>query len=220
MSGIPTINIVNESSVLSDADVATAVAALQKQVSIDFKPHWGQSAKLVIADSVKSINWGLVLLDDSDQAGALGYHDLTAGGYPLGKVFAKTDLDYGYNWTITTSHELLEMLADPWIDRTVQVGSSTFYALEVADACEADMYGYDIDGVAVSDFVFPHWFSGAVHGHCDFKGHISNPHQLLSGGYIGVWTPSTGWTQKFADGAPQSRRLRLRQKKTLYRSTR
>ena len=34
----------------------------------------------------------------------------------------------------------------------------SLYAYEVCDACEADQFGYDIDGVLVSDFVFPSWF--------------------------------------------------------------
>ena len=32
----------------------------------------------------------MLVLDTSDQAGALGYHDVTPQGLPLGKVFAKT----------------------------------------------------------------------------------------------------------------------------------
>jgi hypothetical protein len=32
-------------------------------------------------------SWWLVMLDDSDQAGALGYHDLTSDGLPLGNIF-------------------------------------------------------------------------------------------------------------------------------------
>jgi hypothetical protein len=31
--------------------------------------------------------WWLVFLDNSDQAGALAYHDLTNEGLPLSKVF-------------------------------------------------------------------------------------------------------------------------------------
>lgn len=218
---IPTVDVVNESSVLTDDEVEGVLEAFHVQVTEQFKLHWGQSCRFVQRSAVQKGNWGLVLLDDSDQAGALGYHDLTSAGYPLSKVFAKTDQQYGYNWTVTASHEITEMLADPWVDRTVQVGSQTFYALEVADACEADEYGYQINGITVSDFVFPRWFSGGVHGRYDWADHIDAPHQLLFGGYIGVWTPSNGWTQKFADTGPTSRRLDLRRRRgRLVRSTR
>jgi len=42
-----------------------------------------------------------------------GHHDLTPDGLPVGKSFAGTDKHFGHSWTVTASHELLEMLADP-----------------------------------------------------------------------------------------------------------
>ncbi|UIF89492.1 hypothetical protein KAF44_29135 (plasmid) [Cupriavidus necator] len=45
--------------------------------------------------------WWLVILDDSDQANAYGYHDVTNDGLPLGKVFAKADMLNNKKWTIT-----------------------------------------------------------------------------------------------------------------------
>ena len=54
------------------------------------------------------------------------------------------------------------MLADPEMDLTVFVQSDaqtwTLYNYEVCDACEADQFGYEINGTLVSDFVFPAWF--------------------------------------------------------------
>ena len=64
-------------------------------------------------------------LDDSDQASALGYHDMTSEGLPLGKVFGTTNLKFGTNWTVTASHELLEMLGDPSINLTVFIQSNS-----------------------------------------------------------------------------------------------
>ena len=75
------ISVINESTVLADTDVAPVVAALQKQVSNDFRPIWGTDATLTIVPKGTQPaggSWWLVLLDDSDQANALGYHDLTA----------------------------------------------------------------------------------------------------------------------------------------------
>jgi hypothetical protein len=42
-------------------------------------------------------------------------------GFPIGKVFAASDLKAGTSWTVTASHELLEMLGDPNINLTVFV---------------------------------------------------------------------------------------------------
>src|SRR5437899_3606494 len=142
------IAVLNPSTVVPDADVKAALPAFQSQVSDDFAPVWGIDASLRFLPSGSKPaagEWWLSILDDSDQAGALGYHDLTKEGLPLGKVFAKSDIDNGYIWTVTASHELLEMLGDPDINLTAFVqktnDSGRLYAYEVCDACEADKFG-------------------------------------------------------------------------------
>lgn len=201
------IAVINKSTVVkNDSQLVKVVAALQKQVSRDFAPAWGIDAdlRLVAPNSKPAANeWWLVILDNSDQAGALGYHDITSKGLPLGKVFAKTDLTYGEDWACTASHELLEMLADPTINLTVfeenTANGGVLYAYEVCDACEDEKFAYKIDGVLVSDFVYPAWFeSFRKTGQFDFMKKISKPLQLLSGGYIGMYNIKNGggWTQK------------------------
>jgi hypothetical protein len=214
LSTLINISIINASTVLSDAEIRPVVDALQKQVSNDFRPAWGIDAKLNFVPGTTtppSGAWWLAILDDSDQAGALGYHDLTSEGLPLGKVFAGTDLKYGYTWSVTASHELLEMLADPNINLTVLLQNSetagTLYAYEVCDACEADGDGYDIGAVRVSDFVFPSWFEDfRAEGSTQFDqtNRIQSPLQLLSGGYIGAFdvTAGSGWHQVTAEKLP------------------
>ena len=88
------------------------------------------------------------MTDNPDQAGALGYRELTSRGTPLGKVFAGLDLQSGASWTVTLSHELLEMLADPWIDWCAQGEDEKIYALDAGDAVEADRMGYEDPGSA------------------------------------------------------------------------
>src|ERR1051326_6400732 len=171
----------NKSSVLTDAEVQAAIPALQHQVSYDFKPYWNEGARLVWVPSGSSPptgagSWLLSILDDSDQAGALGYHDVTADNTPLMKVFAKTDRDNNLSWTVTASHEILETLADPWINSAWQTSNTEFVALEVGDPVEADELGYTIDGVLVSDFILPAWFvSGLKVPKYRVAGHLHGP---------------------------------------------
>lgn len=207
------ISVINSSTVVSDADVAAAVPDLQTQVSRDFAPAWGIDAAVSFIPKGKKPpagSWWLVVLDNSDQAGALGYHDLTNDGLPLSKVFAGSDKQYGYNWTITASHELLEMLADPDINLTVFVQSSNkagvLYAREVCDACEADALGYKIGNTSVSDFVFPSWFESfrkAKSTTFDQQKHLTKPFELAAEGYIGAFdvTAGSGWQQIQPSGA-------------------
>lgn len=200
------IAIINASTVVEDAELAACVKALQKQVDNDLVPAWGVPAELRFVPKGQGPlpgEWWLAILDDSDQAGALGYHDLTNDGLPISKAFAGSDIKYGVSWTVTVSHELLEMLIDPNINLTVfDLGpfGARLYAYEVCDACEADEFGYEIDGILVSDFVYPAWFeSFRKPGSTEFdhKGHITQPFELLKGGYIGVndITSGLGWSQ-------------------------
>lgn len=227
------IYVTNESTVLSDAEVADALTAFQKAVSDDFKKYWNAGATLhFIADPLPTTttSWTIRILDDSDMAGALGYHDVTANFTPTALVFAKTDRDYGYDWAVTFTHELFEMLADPHIARAEQATNTRFYALEVGDPCEDDSYAYpkmSAGGriVMISDFVTERWFDPTLPaGPFDFKGYIHKALGVLPGGYA-QYHDANGWHQvgpggaqmaleegdpRFRDRTPHPQRLRGR----------
>ncbi|HJU18987.1 MAG TPA: hypothetical protein VJ770_21235 [Stellaceae bacterium] len=203
-----TVAIVNQSSIVADTAMPAVVDALQRQVHEHFAPAWGIDAalNLVARDAMPDPTWWrLVILDDSDQADALGYHETTASGLPQGLVFARTTQEDGEKWTVTASHELLEMLADPEINLTVFVQDSDesgrLYAYEVCDAVES--VAYPIDGVPVSDFVLPSYFEPGTAGATpaapfDYCQQLTMPlPSLLPGGYIGMYQVGmgAGWTQ-------------------------
>jgi hypothetical protein len=186
-----TIAVVNQSTAAAQSDLAPVVAALRKQVEEDFWPAWGIDAELdLIAHgaAAPATAWQLVILDDSDQAEALGYHETTAAGLPLGKVFARTTMRDGGQWSVTASHELLEMLADPEINLSVFVQNTT----------------YAIDNVLVSNFVLPRYFEPGTAGATpaapfDFLKQLAMPlPAMLPGGYLSVFQvggQSQGWQQ-------------------------
>lgn len=181
-------------------DLAALMAALQTQVTRDFAPIWGIDCKLSIQTAPRTGVQRLLFLDDTDQADALGEHELTPDGLPQGKVFVQTTLRDGENPTVTASHELLEMLVDPNIDQVVRRGLRA-EAKEVADAVEET--GYAINGIQVSNFQTPAWFE--LHDRSlpmgtnkyDFLGLCTHPWQILKGGYMSVLEPSGEWTQVF-----------------------
>jgi len=206
------VEVINASTVLTDEKVKSVLPALQTQVHRDFAPVWGIDAHLNFVGKGANPNprsWHLTILDNSDQAGTLGYHDMTEQGLPLGKVFAATDMQNGNAWTATASHELLEMLADPEINLTVLIqknqSQGLLYAYEVCDPCDPDNYGYKIDGILVSDFLYPTWFElfhqpGITQfDHCK---HIRKPFEILPGGYIGIFNvaSNSGWQQASLEG--------------------
>ena len=214
---LPIIAVTNASTCLSDAQVAAVLPALQKQVSDDFKAYWEQDCTLSFLSENQPLTpgwWQIVVTDNPDQAGALGYHELTSQGTPMGKVFAKLDLQNRSSWTVTLSHELLEMLADPWINWCAMGSDGKIYALEVCDAVESDELGYRIDGVLVSDFITPAWYEPTSADRLDFRKHVSKELELPRGGYISTFDPTSGWSQVTAPGeegpriVPGSRRQR------------
>jgi hypothetical protein len=103
------IAFINQSTVMTDAQVTPIVNALQIQTSRDFAPVWGVDAALIQVlkgQPAPKGAWQMILLDNADQAGALGYHETSSEGLPLGKCFIKTDLDNGALPSVTISHEL------------------------------------------------------------------------------------------------------------------
>ena len=215
----PTIAVVRETTLLTDAQVLAYVKAQQTQITRDFLPIWNMDATIVFIPQGQVIPpdaWQVLLLNDSDQAGALGYHDnLGPSGEPRSKIFVADDLQDGVPWTITPSHEILEMRADPNANLTVKASQNGIvyeYAYEICDGPEDDHFSYDIDGITLSAFVTPAWFDLNAKGPFVFPATvpITAPFALAEGGYIGVREVSptpTNWTQRMAMGAPGRRAL-------------
>ena len=190
-----TVSVINASTCCTDAEVDALTAALQKQVSNDFAPAWGIDATLIFVPTGGTAapgTWWLTIQDNTDKAGVLGHHELTPDGLPMGHAFAGTDKRYGLKWTVTASHELLEMLADPDVNLTVfahkDPATHMLYSYEVCDPCEDDSFFYQIDGIDVCDFVYPAYFEtfrapGSTR--FDHGGHLTAPvPAVLKGGYI------------------------------------
>lgn len=195
------IYVINKSTAVTDAQVQAWLPAFNVFVA-HVRAWWPRPATLVWCprDEEPTLAWKLVFADTSDQAGALGYHDFTPDGRPISYVFAKDDLKYGYNPTITATHEIAEMIADPWISEAFQVSNTQFFAKEICDPCEADEFAYSITvdpfpPVQVSDFVLPKWFVPGSSGQLDRNGKIDRPLRLLPGGYMSVFVSGKGWTQ-------------------------
>lgn len=173
------------------AGLDTLGPALQKFVDQYFGPVWGKSCSLAIAAAdyvAKPADWQILFIDNADVAGALGYHDVTPSGTPLGKVFVETTLKAGEKLGVTASHELAELLVDPGCQQwAIAADNRTFYAYETADAVEET--SFQIDGIDVTNFVYPAWFDGYLRSgsqQFDLLGLVKRPYQLLPGGYASI----------------------------------
>jgi hypothetical protein len=197
---MPQLAVINESTAVADADVQKMLPAFTQQWNKDLLPVWGvdPATFTFVPKSKKPASgaWWLVFLDDSDQADALAYHDLTNEGLPISKVFVKTIVSAKESVSVGATHELCEMAVDPWLNSAYQDPKGTFWAGEVADPVESDQYGYKIGAILVTDFVTPNWFA---HQHAtkaiDLKSHANAAFEVLSGGYAQKFDPDSGWVQ-------------------------
>jgi hypothetical protein len=221
MSNKLVISVLNRSGKsVKDSELDDFVhKALQPQVSDDFFPAWRVDAQVMFVDKPIRNSWWLVILDETDRNRWLGYH-LTIEGKPLGTVFANKTDEAGCPWTVTASHELLEMLADPENNRMIcdrsfdpahlpKFGERTasFYALEVCDPCADEGCAYDKGGRRVSDFILPAWYlKGTPTGQSfDYNKKIQHPFDRSEGGYAGVYSHQDGWQLRGLDALPFSR---------------
>ncbi len=204
---VPTIACFNKATTALGVDFDRLLAALQKFVDQYFVPVWGTPARLLKTAGFRKGAWALAFLDRADVANALGYHDLTPDGLPLSKVFVQTTLEAKQKVSVTACHELAEMLVDPAINLAAAGHGNVFYAYETADAVEE--IEFTIDGIPMSDFVYPAWFEGfrkPGSAQFDYAKKVRRPFQILAGGYMSVFKNGK-WTEIFGSRA-KARRFR------------
>src|SRR5271157_1027353 len=109
------VALVSNTQAVSFSDISNVSAALQKQVTRDFGPLWNVNATVdgfKDLESVPTDYWPVIVEDNINQPGAAGYHT-DKNGQPFSLVQADS------SWALTASHECLEMLADPFGNRTI-----------------------------------------------------------------------------------------------------
>lgn len=196
------VAIISLSKNVPFGEVAKVSAAIQKQVTRDFGPIWAVEATVDAFEQLKDApsDYWVVFIVDHDKrlpAGAAGVH-LDKNRQP----FALVQADNG--WELTTSHEVLEMLADPFGNRLVAGESPAEgqgrveFLVEVCDPSEASDYGYTVNGILLSDFYTPQYFDpvAASSVRYSFTEAIKEPRDVLPGGYLSWHDPvSDEWFQ-------------------------
>jgi hypothetical protein len=193
--------LVSEINEVSASELTRISAALQKQALRDFGPIWEVQATVdpfVRLEDVPLGYWPIIVEQDIGFPGAAGIH-LDKDGQPFALV------QHSNSWSLTASHECLEMLADPFGDRLVAGDSikedqgRVEYLVEVCDPSEAQEFAYLVNGVLVSDFYTPQFFDNAPAAgvRYSFTGAIQAPRQVLRGGYLSWHDPvSDHWWQQ------------------------
>jgi hypothetical protein len=190
------IALISQTSHVQLDQIAIAAAAIQKQITRDFAPIWEIDADVAAFGKLSDVPlgyWPIIIRDDIHEEDAVGIHLNKQNGQPFALV------QFSDNWTLTTSHECLEMLADPSGNRT-QAGNSVKsgqgrveYLVEVCDPSEAAEFAYSSNGVLVSDFYTPNYFDPVAVSSVrySFTGAITEPRKVLDGGYLSWLDPES-----------------------------
>jgi hypothetical protein len=222
------VAVVSLTSEVSTRNLMQAAAALQKQVTRDFTPSWGIPATVDAFEdlaSVPSDYYHVVVFGDpreladqldveigEDRASALmtrferealqGIHLNAFTRQPFALVAASE------TWTVSLSHEVLELLADPFGNRLIAAAhplnpnQRVKYLLEVCDPCLSAWY--PVNGVPVSDFFTPRYFDpvrvDAIR--YSYTGALEYPLHILDGGYLTWIDPSDSGLYEYRPGQP------------------
>lgn len=239
------ISVVNHTNgKVSDEELQCVIRAINRQIREDFEPYWSISGSMRLEgrsvmdpDAVRHADMRgdaiIYLWDKTDVEDASGYHEKNNRGVPFGFVFTSICDAIGEHWSISLSHEALELLADPETNLLVlgphpSGTGDVFHWFEMCDAVQDEHYS--IDGVEVSNFVLPLYFTGTRRtdekgARNDFLGRIHKKRTLKSfginpGGYIGFFDPEEKKHETFALKNDKRAKKRLEIKSTAKQTRR
>jgi hypothetical protein len=221
-----------------DEKVQSVVRAINRQIREDFRPYWWQEAQLRLGRRTGSAidpqnpialrgDAILYLLDeptDPSVRDILGLHAENARGVPFGFVFTGISDRLGEAWSVTLSHEALELIGDSNVNKLAagpdprDPGNPEKYVLHWFEMCDAvQSESYKVDGVPVSNFVTPLYFTVGEQetGRNDFLSRAHSRRTLPSfgvnpGGYVGFLDPMTNTMDIFPADNQARRRMAIK----------
>ena len=168
-------------SAVPDDEVMRWAEATRKQIDQDLRRFWDvpvPTFRKIPADSdpggTPDIDAWIYILDDVPQGekrDGLGWHKFI-NGWPLAYVLVNYTLNQNPQQTPSRvfSHEILEMIIDPFIEATTPAINGIEYLVEIGDVLAYDAGGYRIDDVLVSGFGTPAYFQTADGNVFAFRG--------------------------------------------------
>ena len=222
---VETVYVVNHAThYISDREIKADIPAWELAANRDFAPIWHTpQVRIVFKGREKPPAGAIVAVFKSNGPiqGALAFHEVVRGN-PAIVVYAGTGRYYGFDNSVSFTHELFEMLDDhpagtianqgwpyPYMyvgEQQIRMTKGTVWSQEVSDAVEA--YDYKLNGVRISDFVTPNWYNDHVAitrgGFYDFLGVVQQPFSVVRGGYACFWTTTWTCVQDFRHAGPDA----------------
>ena len=198
------IALIDTTGTIHSNRLRTVAAAIEHQIRRDVAKFYAVNASVFAlrhGDELPNRTWPVHIVPDIGKGG--GFHS-NEDGAPYAKIAI------GPHWTLSASHEILEMVFDPTGSRlheaqAVQVKDGEVcdapgrfrYLMEICDPCESADCAYKIGDVVVSDFCTPHYYDAAARAgrRYSFNGSITAPRQVPKGGYLSWLNPRLGKMQ-------------------------
>ena len=159
-------------------------------------PIWEVNATIDAFASLEHVPpgyWPILVSDSLPGVEDVGMH-LDQDGQPFALV------EVSPSWSLTASHEVIEMVTDPWGNRVVPGGSPkqeqglVNILVEICDPVGDAGCAYTVNGYLVSDFVTPNYYDPvpAAGVRYSFTGAVDGPRLVQEGGYL-PWRRSGHW---------------------------
>lgn len=185
--------------------------ALEKQLRKDFLPVWGRYVTPFVArDGAASPDaWQLHLWDGPQALADLAFRGRHAfSRVPTGHVFETSS-----RWAEIASHEVLEMLVNPYVNQYAVRRFGDQYELwpqEICDPVQGQTYA--VDKVLLANFVYPAYFveTDVTTGVFDHLRKLQGPFTIANGGYSAKYTVSASGQRQLC-GLPLATHARLEQ---------
>jgi hypothetical protein len=199
------VALVSEVASIDASGLARVSSAIQRQVVQDLAPIWEVSATVdpfPALEDVPAGYWPIIITAAGLPHDLLGVH-VDEHGQPMAWV------EWSDSWSLTASHECMEMLVDPWGNQLRAAHAfdgrdeQVEYLLEVCDPCQDPTFSYTINDTLVSDFYTPSYFDPVAQIGTRYSktGAIERPLQVLKGGYLSFRDLTTNeWSQVDGDG--------------------
>jgi hypothetical protein len=183
------IALVNQSALISDAEIESIAQACNMQLQNEVAAAWGLLDPLKVRSGSNPSAYRFYFVDDIPEApGALAYHFVDPiSGKPAGKIGVRATRKAGESVSSATSHEAVELQCDEFCASwSYSNRLKCLVATEACDPVQSQTYSLTVAGtsIEVSNFVTPYYFTDNALGNpLDHLGRLTETFEIASGGY-------------------------------------
>ena len=159
LGGSKPVNVINRAGI-SWSRIRDFEPGVLQDANSYLRSWWGGPSVRFVNGGSAYQGWRMILTRRWFGNGVIGEHSVDSHG-PVARVSVTAAHAYGLPVSLAVSHELNEMMVDPYVNLV----TDDCYVVEVVDPVQ-DVYGM-MKGAAVADFVTPDWYSWGGYGPWD-----------------------------------------------------